>query len=74
MARQTNRQTHEKGSDVYEDKCPAWKRSTYCRLPGSLLHKFSAFTQISLSNAGSRACFSGGRIYNRSSAGGGGGG
>ena len=49
-------------------------RSTNCRLAGSLLHKFSAFTQISLSNAGSRACFSGGRIYNRSSAGGGGGG
>ena len=27
-------------------------RSTDCRLAGSLLHKFSAFTQISLSNAG----------------------
>ena len=27
-------------------------RSTNCRLAGSLLHKFSAFTQISLSNAG----------------------
>ena len=27
-------------------------RSPNCRLAGSLLHKFSAFTQISLSNAG----------------------